>query len=296
MPEPATEAEPGRDRVRHPSGTRGACDRGWSRYLGRRVIDPGCQLPKPLILILSIAAASAGPAFAQMADARAPVELEAAVGAGGQAYLEALRGSGTRPGLAYFDPARPPPGLRTDIEVEPPSPPDAPADAAPGRSSGAPIDRWVVAAVAALVLLAILLLATRFGGARAVSLVRPPERGVRSRDAAERAASDGEPAPDDLEVIARLADRRHALHVLLERSLERATQANGGSLARSLTARAALRRLPAAWPLLPALRTIVRQAEIVRFGGRELTDEAFQACLDAARPIFAAAGRRGERS
>jgi len=249
-------------------------------------------LSKPLILVLSIAAASAGPALAQTADTQAPVEMEAGIGTGGRAYLDAVRGSGTRPGVAYFDPARPAPDLRTDIEVEPPAAPEP----ASSPASGAPVDRWVVAAVAVLVLLAILLLAARFGGARAVSLVRPPERGIRSRAAAAPAASDAEPAPDGLEAIARLADRRHALHVLLERSLERAARANGGSLARSLTAREALRRLPAAWPPLPALRMIVRQAEVVRFGGRELTDEAFLACLEAARPIFAAAGRQGERS
>lgn len=237
------------------------------------------QVLKPLLLLLCLAAL---PARAQ------PLELPAGIGAGGQAYLDAVQGSGASTGAAYYDPRRPAPELRTDIEVEPPARPADPS-AAP---EPIPLDRWMVAAVVALVLLAVLALAARFGGVRAVSFARPPARGARGRTAAvSPPASAAEPGPDSLEAIAGLADRRRALQVLMERALERAARANGRRLARSQTAREVLRGLPASWPQLPALQRIVRQAEVVRFGGRQLSEEAFRSCVEAARPIFADGAR-----
>lgn len=247
---------------------------GGGATLAAAETDRTDQVPKPLILLLCLAAA---PAFAQ------PLELPAGIGPGGAAYVDAVRGSGARTGVAYYDPGRPAPELRTDIEVAPPARPAEPAAA----SEPIPIDRWMVAVVFALVLLAVLLLAARFGGGRAASFARPPERGLRARAAAAPPApAAGEPGPDGLEAIAGLADRRRALQVLLERALERAARANGRSLARSQTVRDVLRSLPATWPALPALQRIARQAEVVRFGGRALSEDAFRRCIEAARPIF----------
>lgn len=233
-------------------------------------------MPKPLILLLCLAAV---PATAQ------PLELPAGIGTGGEAYAGAVRGSGVRTAVAYYDPERPAPELRTEVEVEPPpAGPSAPPQPLP-------VDRWMVAAAVALVLLAVLLLAARFGGARAVSFARPPDRGARRRPDATAPPPD-DPGPDGLEAIARLADRHRALHLLLERALERAARANGRNLARSQTPREVLRGLPPAWPPLPALRRIVHHGEVVRFGGRTLTEESFRSCIEAARPIFAdGAGR-----
>lgn len=227
-------------------------------------------MQKPLIFLLCLAAV---PAAAQ------PLELPAGIGAGGAAYGDAVRGRGVRTAVAYYDPGRPAPELRTDVAVEPPpAAPTAPPEPLP-------VERWMVAVAFALVLLAVLLLAARFGGVRAVSFARPPERGTRARAAAAPAPA-ADPGPDGLEAIARLADRRRALHLLLERALERAVRANGRSLARSQTPREVLRGLPAGWPPLPALRRIVQHDEVVRFGGRALTEDSFRASIDAARPIF----------
>lgn len=238
-------------------------------------------MPKPSILLLCLATVAAAPA-----SAAEPRELAAGIDAGGRAYLEAVRGGTARPAVAYYDPERPAPELRTDVAVEPPEPPLEPRAADP-----LPLDRWVVAAVFAVLLLIALGLAVRFGGVRAVSFARPPERGSRPRTAATPPAAEADPGPDSLEAIARLADRRRALHVLLQRALEQAARATGRNLARSQTAREALRALPPSWPPLPGLGRIVVQAEMVRFGGRELSEAAFRACLDAARPIFAARNR-----
>ena len=71
-------------------------------------------------------------------------------------------------------------------------------------------------------------------------------------------------------------------------ALERAAEANGLRLGRAQTARDVLRVLPRGWPHLDALRRLVREAEIVRFGGRDLAEEHWRACLESARPLFAA--------
>src|SRR3546814_8199801 len=89
----------------------GVCDRGGGRYGGRSRDRADTEVPKPLILLLCLVAA---PAFAQ------PRELPAGIGAGGQAYVDAVRGSGAQTAVTYFDPVRSAPELRTDVAVEPP--------------------------------------------------------------------------------------------------------------------------------------------------------------------------------
>lgn len=237
-------------------------------------------------LLLVILLALPWPAFA--AD---PVALPAPIGAPGRAYLDAVHGSGAAAEVTYYDPGRPAPALSTDVTVPAPQPPE------PDRGdSGGSLDLgpWVVGGVAVALLVAVLLLAARFGGARAVSFAQTPGRG--SRDRVRRPGVDAprpetDPGPAGLEEILRMADRRRALHVLLQRSLEHASTANGQRPGRSQTARDVIGALPPSWPLLPALRAVAGQAEVVQFGGRNLTEDMFRASVEAARPIFGAAGR-----
>ncbi len=89
-----------------------------------------------------------------------------------------------------------------------------------------------------------------------------------------------------LDHLAAMPDKRRALILLTGHALERAASLNDLKLARAQTARDVLRILPRQWRHLGAMRTLVREAEIVHFGGRDLADETWQACLDAARPLF----------
>lgn len=239
------------------------------------------------LLIAMLLALSSAPAVADE-----PRALPAPIGAGGRAYLETAQGSGASVEVTYFDPGRPAPELRTDVAVEPP--PGPPPSGTPDDRQRIELGPWTVGAVFAAILASVLLLATRFGGVRAVSFARPPGRGDRRarRAPAGRAVPVDDPGPDSLDAIAGMADRGRALHVLLERALERAAAANGQRIGRSQTVRDVLRALPAAWPLLPALRAVAAQAEVVQFGGRALSEEAFHACLEAARPLFADAAAR----
>lgn len=87
-----------------------------------------------------------------------------------------------------------------------------------------------------------------------------------------------------------MEDRRKALILLTGHALERAANMNDLRIARSQTARDVLRILPRQWPHRDAVRTLVREAEIVHFGGRDIAEETWQACLTAARPIFSGRG------
>ena len=77
-----------------------------------------------------------------------------------------------------------------------------------------------------------------------------------------------------------------ALILLVSRALERAADQNQVRLGRAQTARDVVRVLPRGWPHLGALRGLVREAEIVHFGGRDISDEKWEECLAAAQPIF----------
>ena len=86
-----------------------------------------------------------------------------------------------------------------------------------------------------------------------------------------------------------MADRRQALILLVSRALERSADINQVRLGRAQTARDVLRILPRNWTHIAALRGLVREAEVVHFGGRDLSEERWQECFQAAEPIF----RRG---
>lgn len=93
--------------------------------------------------------------------------------------------------------------------------------------------------------------------------------------------------PDGLfDRIAQMKDRRAALILLTSRALQRAAEANGLHLGRAQTARDVVRVIPSGWQHREPLGQLVRETEIVHFGGRDLPEDRWQICLDLARPIF----------
>ena len=204
-----------------------------------------------------------------------PADIQA-TGAPNGAYRDAVRWRGLQTEVVYLRPGAPLPSG----EVALPAAPGVPDPEAERRA-------WAIAA--GLVLLLILAfglwygrgVSAGFGQARDPLRRNPQRRGEEDPDA-------GLPADAFLGSLAGMRDRRLALILLVARALERAAEANGLRLGQSQTARDVLRVLPRGWPHLDALRRLVSEAEIVRFGGRDLGEERWRACLDAARPLFAA--------
>ena len=89
-----------------------------------------------------------------------------------------------------------------------------------------------------------------------------------------------------LDRIAAMADRREALILLVSRALERSAEMNAMTLGRAQTGRDVIRTLPQDWRHRETLRDLVRQAEVVHFGGRDISEDRWQDCLSAARPLF----------
>jgi hypothetical protein len=228
--------------------------------------------PTALALVLALGLALAGPAGAAAGIDPAHVE---ATGAPDTAYLDAVRWGGLQTEIVYLRPGAPLP--QRDVAV-----PEAPGVADPGAQ------RRVWAIAAGTVLLLVLAFAAWYG--RGVSAAFGSARDPLRRAPEPGGASPAVDPPDDayLAGLAAMPDRRLALILLVARALDQAAAANGLRLGRSQTARDVLRVLPRRWPHLDALRRLVAEAEIVRFGGRELPEERWRACLEQARPLFAA--------
>lgn len=171
-----------------------------------------------------------------------------------------------------------------DIQIKIPDKPESPEEV---RQA----DRTTSGVLAFLLIAGVIVVLVLFGNRINVSFGKTSEEKRKARAAAEREGRllSGVDLPRDgiLEHLAKMADRRRALILLTGLALERAAKLNGLTLARAQTARDVLRILPRQWPHMGAMRQLVRQAEIVHFGGRDLAEDAWQGCLDAARPIFA---------
>ena len=199
--------------------------------------------------------------------------------ASGQAYLKALRFRGIDPDVAYFDPSRPPPDLDTD---KTPDPSGIDLDVNLDRDQGT----LIVNALSLAALLGIAYVFLPFGGQFSVSLRRDQDAG-RDVGGVERSIEAMAPLPDNLDVIARITDRKLALVSLAQSALIRAVRDNGLLFQRSWTARDAFRRLPHDMDEREALRDLVAAGERVLFGGRNVSEADFQDHLDRIRPLFA---------
>ena len=217
----------------------------------------------------------------QAAEAvREPMELSES----GRAYLEAISGRGIVSDVRYYDPFAPAPELKIS---------DGPTEKPKAEQDSGFSFQLVVVLIFAALLAGVVYAATKFGGARIVSFARAPASGRR-----RRAPGDGETAgwpdtADNLDVgeIGKISDRRAALMLLAQRALGKAAEANGLRIARSWTVRDVLRHLPTDWPHLAAMHRIASAYEITHFGGRAVSEEAFQSLLGLARSIFAEKSR-----
>ena len=209
------------------------------------------------------------------------------IGESGQAYLQAIRLRGIDTDVAYFDPSSPPPPMETGQEPEPP------AERADRDIEGTVGSIDVTALVfSAAVLLAIAYVFARFGGRISVSLGRDAENMVRERRGNARGTGPLAAAvPSDLASILSLQDRREALVQLAQSALASAVSANGVLLQRSWTAREALRHLPAEQNHMSALYRLVHASERVHFGGRDVSEEEFQAHIADIKPLLQSGGR-----
>lgn len=213
-------------------------------------------------------------------------EIPVAIGESGQDYLGAVRGWGIQSDIRYLD---------ERIKIEPPPP-------EPERGSGAAwlldpsVLFWFLAAAFAAMLLFTVSMGARYGGLPTASLARRPQDRRRRKDGADGTDNRAGAAPDRAagafpNDFLRIADRRAALVLLLNRALERAAELNNMVLGRGETARGVLRALPARWTHLPALRRLVEEEELVRFGGRDIPESVFGECIEIARPLFGRGGR-----
>jgi hypothetical protein len=222
----------------------------------------------PLALALGIA----GPAGAAAGIDPASVE---ATGVPNAAYLDAARWRGLQTEIVYLRPG----AALPDGEVAVPEAPGVPDPEA---------ERRIWAITAAMVLLLALAFAAWHG--RGISASFGSARDPLRRGAAppgEKVPVPDLPAAAFLAGLAAMPDRRRALILLAASAIEQAAVANGLRLGRSQTARDVLRVLPRRWPHLDTLRRLVSEAEIVHFGGRDLAEERWRACLEQARPLFA---------
>lgn len=209
-------------------------------------------------------------------------------------YLDATAGKRIQSGIVYLRPETDFSAAEADkleIIVEPdedPERPDEPAEAS----------RLTVGLIFGALLVGLIALFVIYGGNIGASFGAQPRDGKRREDdeaptaeEAAHAALMAQPIDSFLDTLRRMADRREVLILLVSRALERAATLNDLRLGRSQTARDVLRILPKSWTHLGNMRRLVREVEVVHFGGRDLPEEIWEECLDAARPIFGEQGR-----
>lgn len=224
-----------------------------------------------------------GPAAAQTATIE---ELPVPIGESGQDYARAVRGEGIDTDIRY---------LADHITIEPPVPEP---QGLPDWLSDSSALFWLMIVVFAVMLLVTTSIGARYGGLPTATIESRPQD--RARPRRSRASGSGgvlDAALDGPERafpgdFLRIEDRRLALILLLNQALERTAEANGVPLMRSQTARGVLRALPQHWAHLPALQRLVREEELVRFGGRDIPEALFADCIEIARPLFGRGGRR----
>lgn len=242
-----------------------------------KVTGTACALAVIPVLLLS------APAHAQLTEA----DLQP-TGEANAAYDGEVASSGLQSEIVYLKPSAPfEPDASITIDV-----PEPEEDAGTRRDTT--VARWVWGAIFAAILIGVIALFITQGGAIGVSFGGPARDDRRGPDP-DRMTQDAfdainrQPLDQFLASLRAMADRRMALILLVSRALERAADQNDVRLGRAQTARDILRVLPASWRHLPALRGLVREAEIVHFGGRDLTEDKWEECFAAAEPIF----RRG---
>lgn len=189
-------------------------------------------------------------------------------------YLQAVKGRRTvATDMRYVD--------ETDLDLlTGERPKDAPAPIIRPRGSanfgfGSNGVFFIVAALAVL-----LFLFLKFGAGRALLQSDPnAEKKPRKRAKAWGLTAADTSAGDIMSQIRAMASRRDALILLLRHCLLQAADETETYFRRADTEREALGRLPSKWRRYPQLKTILTKAELVHYGGRDITDDEFEAVL-----------------
>jgi uncharacterized integral membrane protein len=235
------------------------------------------QLTLPVLLMsMALAFALFTPSSA---SALTEADLEP-VGERDENYLRTLSGSRTNADVTYLRPSadfKPDEAVRIDV----------PERADEQRDDMA--SRWVIGLIFGAFLVVVLLILWRYGNTISVSFNAPTQGRRETNEAGlsvETSEIAGQPMDQFLESLRAMKDRREALILLVSRALERAAEANDVRLGRAQTARDVVRVLPKSWSQIGTLRRLVREVEVVHFGGRDLTEDTWEECLRAALPIF----------
>jgi len=199
----------------------------------------------------------------------------------GEAFARATRFSRLQQDLVYVD------RLEGEIPLDGTDPPPPPGTDPGEREQITVIVTRILLGVLAL---GLLVLARRrgpdlwrrvMGGAPGAPRIQ--RRPAKAPDAPNSGAA---PAADLITRLRGMHDHEAALVQLLHAVLPAAAQANGLRLGRAETARDLMRRIPPDWPNRADLGRIVMAEELVQFGGRVLSRQALEECLDRAAPIL----------
>lgn len=206
------------------------------------------------------------------------IALDVEITEGGRAYRDAAAGVETT--ITYYDPAAPAPEMTLDQPFDPEA-----DDGIDGEVSIEGGPRVLLSIIIIAVLIAVALAIARLSGVSSASFSRAPDRGARHRRAADDGHEDAA-APTTLSAIAAIADRRLALLLMTTQTMQAAAAECGFRIGRSWTLRDVIRRVPRDWHHHGALTTLVRAAEAVHFGGRDVAEDEFQGHLTTALAII----------
>lgn len=226
---------------------------------------------KRIILIFALVF-GACPATAQDPAAES-IELSES----GEAYLRTISRR-INAGVAYYDPTRAAPELTTDARPERSSPADD-IDIEPVLFS------WNFWTILATVILAIVLFQVwRAGAPLAVSLRARPRDASRDLRPSHSVEGEEDAPPPGLAEILAMPDRNLAIIELARRALTHVAEQNDLRWQTSWTARELMRRLPA--EAADRLRPLVRTAEHVQFGDRDVAEDEFQSHANQMTPLL----------
>lgn len=134
--------------------------------------------------------------------------------------------------------------------------------------------------IVVLVIGLLLFLFLKYGGAGGLFQSDPnAEQRPKKRAKAWGLTASEESPSDILSKIRAMASRRDALILLLRHCLLQASDETDIHFLRSDTEREALGRLPSNWRRFKQLTSLLRSTELVHYGGRDISDDEFEAAL-----------------
>lgn len=233
-----------------------------------------------ILSICLLGAAALTPPTPVLAQTTAATTIDPEINETGQAYRDAA-GYATQTEIRYYDPDGPAPELSLDQEFEPEE-----KDSAENATSARIDIDAPFALIAFLILVIIVFIIAKTVGTPSITFQTTGD----DRQSTHKPKSEATtPAPEftgGLNAIRGIADRRIALTLLASAALSQAAEANKFRISRSWTLRDALYRVPRSWTHRKVLADLTRAAEIAHFGGRDVSEDAFQAHFAATQPIF----------